>query len=55
MNRHDAEHETRKVFDDINDRLGEAFNLLRNDNFSDKDKDECEMIIAKLMLDTVGE
>ncbi|MBW1853136.1 MAG: hypothetical protein JRJ00_00385 [Deltaproteobacteria bacterium] len=55
MNRHDAECETKAVFNDIYDRLSEAYDLLRDDSRSERYIDRCELIIKKLMNDTRGE
>ncbi len=55
MTRYDVENETRKVFNDIYDRLSEAYDLLRDDDFTENDKIECEAILIKLMNDTRGE
>jgi hypothetical protein len=52
--RDDAVYTINKAFNSLYDRLSEAYDLLRKDQFTDNDKNECEVIIEKLMNDTVG-
>ncbi len=55
MTRKDLEYNVNKVFNDIHDRLSEAYDLLKGDLFTEEDKREALAIIAILMHETVGD
>ena len=54
MTRDDVEDRLNKVFNNIYDRLLEAYDLMRDDLFTEEEKIKCLAILEKLMIDTVG-
>ncbi len=55
MTRDDVENKTKKVFDDLYSRVAIAYNLIRDDEVTEKEIVECRAILQKLSIDLMGE